>query len=58
MSGTNLDLLMENRALRCILEEAYNGLKWYRDTYPEADSQADDELYERIENALRGDEEG
>lgn len=40
-------------ALKGILEEALNGLKWYRDMYPEADSPADDELVARIERAIQ-----
>ena len=38
--------------LREALEAAQNGLKWYRDTYPDADSQADDEMNAEIEEAL------
>ena len=48
----DLNAAFEIMALKGILEEAYNGLKWYRDAHPEDDSPADDELYERIERAL------
>lgn len=34
------------------LEEARNGLLWYRDAYPAADSQADDEAMARIDAAI------
>lgn len=40
------------KPLRDLLEEAHNGLKWYRDAHPEDNSGADDELYARIEAAL------
>lgn len=38
--------------LHDLLEDAYTGLKWYREMHPEDDSQMDDELYARIEAAL------
>lgn len=38
--------------LRDLLEDAYTGLKWYREMHPENDSQMDDELYARIDAAL------
>ena len=34
------------------LEEARNGLLWYRDAFPSADSQADDEAMARIDAAI------
>ncbi|CAN5649135.1 hypothetical protein BH10PSE18_BH10PSE18_14970 [soil metagenome] len=37
---------------RAALEAARNGLQWYRDAYPEADSGADDEMMALIEEAL------
>lgn len=43
---SNLDTVRET------LEAAQNGLNWYRETYPEADSQADDEMSTKIEEAL------
>lgn len=48
-----MDLRFEVMALKDILQEAYNGLRWYRDRHPEDDSPADDELYVRIERALQ-----
>jgi len=41
------------KATRELLAQAYEGLKWYRDMHPEDDSPADDELYGRIERALK-----
>lgn len=38
--------------LRSLLEEARNGLEWYRTEYPEADGREDDEVFERIDAAL------
>lgn len=34
------------------LEAAQNGLKWYRETYPDADSGADDEMDSQLSEAL------
>lgn len=42
----------EIAGLRSALELARNGLAWYRDAYPEADSGADDEMMETIAVAL------
>lgn len=52
VASTTLAALSPAETLRGLLEEAFNGLKWYRDAHPEDDSQADDELYTRIEAAL------
>lgn len=41
-----------------LLESAFNGLRWYRDMYPDADSGADDGLYAKIEAALASLKEG
>jgi hypothetical protein len=53
------DLLNQHAALTAsheqlveALEKARNGLKWYRDNYHDADSQADDEMEQAIETAL------
>lgn len=35
-----------------VLEEAQNGLQWYQSEFPEVDSPADDEVHERIIDAL------
>lgn len=43
---------MSTIATRDALEAARNGLQWYRDTYPEADSGADDEMMAQIDAAL------
>lgn len=43
---------MSTIALRDALEAARNGLQWYRDMYPEADSGADDEMMAQIDEAL------
>lgn len=42
----------EPASLAEVLEAARNGLQWYRDTYPEADSGADDEMMAQIDAAL------
>lgn len=42
----------EVRALRDALEVAHEGLKWFRDQYPETYSGADDEMDAQIEVAL------
>lgn len=42
----------EAAAMRRALESAFNGLKWYRAEFPEADSQGDDEMNSEIETAL------
>jgi septal ring factor EnvC (AmiA/AmiB activator) len=34
------------------LDKARNGLKWYRDNYHDAESQADDEMEQEVETAL------
>lgn len=38
--------------LRDALESAQNGLKWYREAYPAADSQADDEMETKLNQVL------
>ena len=50
MAGHTKDA--EIAELRTALELARNGLAWYRDTYPDADSGADDEMMETIAVAL------
>lgn len=35
-----------------VLESAQNGLRWYQTEYPEADSCADDELHQQIEESM------
>lgn len=42
--------------MREVLERARNGLAWYRDAYPAADSGADDEMMADIDNVLAGGE--
>ena len=39
--------------LEAALREAIIGIAWYRDTYPESDSGADDEFLERAMKALK-----
>lgn len=50
MAGHTKDA--EIAELRTALELARNGLTWYRETYPDADSGADDEMMETIAVAL------
>lgn len=39
--------------LRLVLEEAKNGLQWYREEHPEDKSGADDEMMEKINAVLK-----
>ena len=43
--------------LEDLLEEAVVGLTWYRESFPEADSQADDEFMERVRSVLNAKED-
>lgn len=68
MVRENMQLLDTNKGLQVMyrnrtdeldrakmaLELARNGLAWYRDAYPEADSGADDEMMEEIDTVLDG----
>lgn len=68
MVRENMQLLDTNRGLQIMyrnrtdeldrakkaLELVRNGLAWYRDAYPEADSGADDEMMEEIDTVLAG----
>lgn len=50
--GADSPTVAPGSRLRTVLEAAYNGLRWYREAYPDADSGADDEMYADIEQAL------
>jgi hypothetical protein len=45
-------LAASHERMVCALDKARNGLKWYRDNYHDAESQADDEMEQEIETAL------
>lgn len=56
-TNKGLQVMYRNRTdeldrVRTALELARNGLAWYRDAYPDADSGADDEMMETIAVAL------
>lgn len=52
--GGKLELEKQVAELRECLESAKNGLQWYQDNNPEAVSEADYEMVERIEAVLKG----